>query len=78
MQPKASPQKQDIDNNMGGTDDAQGLDKNVEVGVVSETTEPVLPTYTEEEERKLVRKIDWLIMPFLWGYATLSAVDVCQ
>lgn len=33
--------------------------------------------YTDDEMKKLVRKIDWRLMPFLWGYAVLSAVDVC-
>ncbi|KAH6962153.1 major facilitator superfamily domain-containing protein, partial [Ilyonectria sp. MPI-CAGE-AT-0026] len=31
--------------------------------------------YDEDDVKKLVRKIDWRIMPFLWGYAVLSAVD---
>lgn len=33
-------------------------------------------TYDEDDVKRLVRKIDWRIMPFLWGYAVLSAVDV--
>lgn len=33
--------------------------------------------YDEADVKSLVRKIDWRIMPFLWGYAVLSAVDVC-
>lgn len=32
--------------------------------------------YDASDVKKLVRKIDWRIMPFLWGYAVLSAVDV--
>ncbi|KAK9784212.1 putative Major facilitator superfamily (MFS) profile domain-containing protein [Seiridium cardinale] len=37
---------------------------------------PVEPVCHEpSEERSLVRKIDWRIMPYLWGYAVLSAVD---
>lgn len=32
--------------------------------------------YSQEEVTKLIRKIDWRIMPYLWGYAVLSAVDV--
>lgn len=32
--------------------------------------------YEQSEEKSLVRKIDCRIMPYLWGYAVLSAVDV--
>lgn len=32
--------------------------------------------YSDAEARKLLRKIDWRIIPFLWGYTALSAVDV--
>lgn len=32
--------------------------------------------YTEDEENKVIRKIDWRILPLLWGYTVLSAVDV--
>ncbi|KAH6683371.1 major facilitator superfamily domain-containing protein [Halenospora varia] len=31
--------------------------------------------YSDAEARKLLRKIDWRIIPFLWGYTALSAVD---
>jgi hypothetical protein len=79
MQPDSVTQKQGVDISMGGiNDDSKSLDKNVEAGAVSEMTEAPRAEYTEEEERRLVRKIDWLIMPYLWGYATLSAVDVRQ
>lgn len=38
---------------------------------------PVEPVpHEQSEERALVRKIDWRIMPYLWGYTMLSAVDV--
>lgn len=32
--------------------------------------------YTDNDVKNLISKIDWRIMPFLWGYAVLSAVDV--
>lgn len=32
--------------------------------------------YDGDDVKKLVRKLDWRIIPFLWGYAVLSAVDV--
>lgn len=38
--------------------------------------QPSTFTYDNMDVRKLVRKIDWRLMPFLWGYAVLSAVDV--
>ncbi|KAF0323842.1 allantoate permease [Colletotrichum asianum] len=31
--------------------------------------------YDASDVKRLVRKVDWRIMPFLWGYAVLSAVD---
>ncbi|KAJ0319031.1 hypothetical protein Brms1b_004006 [Colletotrichum noveboracense] len=31
--------------------------------------------YDASDVKCLVRKVDWRIMPFLWGYAVLSAVD---
>ncbi|RDW85433.1 allantoate permease-2 [Coleophoma crateriformis] len=32
-------------------------------------------SYTKSEERKVIRRIDFRIIPFLWGYTVLSAVD---
>ncbi|VUC38193.1 unnamed protein product [Clonostachys rosea] len=42
---------------------------------VSVTAENVRIDYDQDDVRKLVRKIDFRIMPYLWGYAVLSAVD---
>jgi hypothetical protein len=57
-----------------------------ETGTKSMEKDVALPTevqpgsvayeYSAADARKLVRKIDWRIMPYLWGYAVLSAVDV--
>lgn len=49
------------------------MGNDTEIIVASNTTESIL--YERSEEQDLVRKIDWRIMPFLWGYAVLSAVD---
>lgn len=46
----------------------------INMSVIPIPAEPV--PYEQSEERSLVRKIDWRIMPYLWGYAVLSAVDV--
>jgi hypothetical protein len=32
-------------------------------------------TLTPEDERKLVRKIDWMIMPLMWGCYCLQYLD---
>lgn len=61
--------------------DRQSVDGSVEKpdGTTRTTTTPTGGefSYTEEESSKLLHKIDWRIMPYLWGYAVLSAVDVC-
>jgi hypothetical protein len=44
--------------------------------VDASVTEQAQFTYSDDEARQLLKKIDWRIMPFLWGYAVLSAVDV--
>ncbi|KAK6197272.1 hypothetical protein LQW54_010734 [Pestalotiopsis sp. IQ-011] len=47
--------------------------QDIDMSTVPVPVEPV--PYEQSEERSLVRKIDWRIMPYLWGYAVLSAVD---
>lgn len=61
-------------------DDVSTKKKSVEVVTgINMSTIPIPAEphpYEQSEERSLVRKIDWRIMPYLWGYAVLSAVDV--
>ncbi|KAK9770817.1 putative Major facilitator superfamily (MFS) profile domain-containing protein [Seiridium cardinale] len=61
------------------SDDGRNSKKSLEVVQdidMSTIPIPVEPVCHEpSEERSLVRKIDWRIMPYLWGYAVLSAVD---
>ncbi|KAH8895255.1 MFS general substrate transporter [Thozetella sp. PMI_491] len=55
------------------------MPKVISANVSSSAATAVAPTvyfdYTEDDARKVLKKIDWRIMPYLWGYATLSAVD---
>lgn len=69
-----------FDSKLGGH---KNLDKEINLtemhgdnvtGVELETESHV--QYDNLDERRLVHKIDWRVMPFLWGYAVLSAVDV--
>ena len=48
--------------------------QDIDISTIPVPVEPV--PYEQSEETALIRKIDWLIMPYLWGYAVLSAVDV--
>lgn len=33
-------------------------------------------SYSSEDEKKLVRKIDWMLLPMLWISTNISAIDV--
>ncbi|KAK2606711.1 hypothetical protein N8I77_005442 [Diaporthe amygdali] len=59
--------------------DASTSKKSVKVVQDLETSTVSVPVesvpYEQSEEKSLVRKIDCRIMPYLWGYAVLSAVD---
>lgn len=61
-------------------DDGEIPRKSVEPVQIVDTTVVPIPlepvVYEQSEQRALIRKIDWRIMPYLWGYAVLSAVDV--
>jgi hypothetical protein len=60
----------------GDADPSKSLEvvRDMDMITVPILVEPV--SYEQSEERKLVRKFDWRIMPYLWGHAVLSAVDV--
>ncbi|KAI8165317.1 putative transporter [Colletotrichum sp. SAR 10_70] len=56
-----------------GPDDVKEDAKSQVTGTIEEHFD-----YDASDVKRLVRKVDWRIMPFLWGYAVLSAVDVRQ
>ncbi|UPL03170.1 hypothetical protein LCI18_014104 [Fusarium solani-melongenae] len=58
-------------NNKETDNDLELKGSNVNIAATSE----LYIDYTDDEMKKLLRKIDWRLMPFLWGYAVLSAVD---
>ncbi|KAF5496968.1 putative transporter [Colletotrichum siamense] len=53
-----------------GPDDVKEDAKSQVTGTIDEHFD-----YDASDVKRLVRKVDWRIMPFLWGYAVLSAVD---
>ncbi|KAF4819910.1 putative transporter [Colletotrichum tropicale] len=53
-----------------GPDDVKEDAKSQVTGTIEEHFD-----YDASDVKCLVRKVDWRIMPFLWGYAVLSAVD---
>ncbi|KAI4602258.1 hypothetical protein KJ359_009497 [Pestalotiopsis sp. 9143b] len=54
-----------------------GRAKDVDIAaqIIAECGEDGTITWTEEEERKLIRKVDWHIIPILFVCATLSGLD---
>lgn len=69
-QPKGSVVSDDVSTQKKSV----GVVTGINMSAIPIPAEPV--PYEQSEERSLVRKIDWRIMPYLWGYAVLSAVDV--
>lgn len=61
---------------MGSFEGRKGDDDLAQKQVVSAMQiEHVAPSYTPEEERKLVRKVDFALLPMMWLMYLLSYMD---
>jgi hypothetical protein len=68
---KHDPPVQDL--SIGEKVETTHVDTNVDRMTESETSETI--TWTPEEEKKLVRKIDLFLMPTIWFMYLLSYMD---
>src|SRR6266511_2285967 len=72
---KAEPAVAEPDNSSREASDIEKADVDLKEEVNSASPDPLRRFYTEEEENKVIRKLDWHLLPLIFVLYSLSVLD---